>query len=116
MPEKKGSGSAKKPAAKKAAPRAKRAPQGEAGEKGQETAVMEAPAPRARAPQAAPSGPRLRVKQVKSGIGHAETYRRTLIALGLRHYQAEITIIDNPSTRGMLHKVRHLVRVTPEGV
>jgi len=59
------------------------------------------------------SGTGLAVKQVKSGIGHAETYRRTLRALGLRHYQHEIVVTDNPSIRGMLFKVRHLVRVTP---
>lgn len=54
----------------------------------------------------------LTVKQVRSGIGHAETYRRTLRALGLKHYQDVIVVSDTPSTRGMLHKVRHLVRVT----
>jgi large subunit ribosomal protein L30 len=59
-------------------------------------------------------GGRLRVKQVKSGIGHADTYRRTLRALGLRHHQHEIIVNDTPSVRGMLHKVRHLVRVMGE--
>ena len=57
---------------------------------------------------------RLRVKQVRSGIGHAETYRRTLRALGFRHHQQELTVNDSPSVRGMLFKVRHLVRVTEE--
>jgi large subunit ribosomal protein L30 len=57
---------------------------------------------------------RLRVKQVRSGIGHAETYRRTLRALGLRHHQQEIAVRDTPSVRGMLHKVRHLVQVREE--
>ena len=56
----------------------------------------------------------LRVKQVKSGIGHAETYRRTLRALGLRYHQAEITVADTPSVRGMLNKVRHLIQVREE--
>lgn len=73
---------------------------------------------RAKTPKAAaksPEGAQLRVKQVRSGIGHAETYRRTLIALGLRHHQAEITVRDNPSIRGMLTKVRHLVTVRPVG-
>jgi large subunit ribosomal protein L30 len=60
------------------------------------------------------AGRTLRVKQVKSGIGHAETYRRTLRALGIRHHQHEIIVNDTPSVRGMLHKVRHLVRVTGE--
>lgn len=57
---------------------------------------------------------RLRVRQVRSGIGHADTYRRTLRALGLKHHQDETVIADNPSARGMLRKVGHLVRVTPE--
>jgi large subunit ribosomal protein L30 len=70
-------------------------------------------APRKRAPKKAAAAARLRVKQVRSGIGHAATYRRTLIALGLRH-QREIVVADTPSIRGMLTKVRHLVRVTPE--
>lgn len=56
----------------------------------------------------------LRVKQVRSGLGHAETYRRTLRALGLKHYQDEVTVSDNPSMRGMLFKVRHLVEVRSE--
>ena len=57
---------------------------------------------------------RLRVKQVRSGIGHAETYRRTLAALGLRHHQQEVVMVDSPTARGMLHKVRHLVQVSEE--
>jgi large subunit ribosomal protein L30 len=60
------------------------------------------------------AGKGLRVKQVKSGIGHAETYRLTLRALGLRHHQDEVTVADNPSTQGMLKKVRHLVQVSEE--
>ena len=56
---------------------------------------------------------RLRVKQVRSGIGHPETYRLTLKALGLRHHQQVIEIDDSPSVQGMLYKVRHLVEVTP---
>lgn len=59
------------------------------------------------------SGARLSVKQVKSGIGHAATFRRTLEALGLRHHQQTVQVTDNPSIRGMLFKVRHLVQVTP---
>jgi large subunit ribosomal protein L30 len=56
---------------------------------------------------------KLSIKQVRSGIGHAATYRRTLEALGLRHYQQTVVLADNPSIRGMLFKVRHLVEVTP---
>ncbi len=55
----------------------------------------------------------LTVKQVRSGIGHPETMRRTLRALGLRHHQQSVTVKDSPSIRGMLYKVRHLIEVAP---
>jgi large subunit ribosomal protein L30 len=57
----------------------------------------------------------LRVTQIRSTIGHAETMRRTLRALGLRHHQQTVVIKDDPSVRGMLYKVRHLVTVAPAG-
>ena len=56
--------------------------------------------------------PRIRVKQVRSGIGHAATMRRTLRALGLQHHQMSVELPNNASVRGMLNKVRHLVEVT----
>ena len=55
----------------------------------------------------------LAVKQIRSGIGHPETMRRTLRALGLRHHQQIVRVPNNSSIRGMLIKVRHLVEVTP---
>ncbi len=55
----------------------------------------------------------LRVKQIRSGIGHPETMRRTLAALGLRRHQQAVVVQDTPSIRGMLYKVRHLIEVTP---
>ncbi len=76
-------------------------------------APVAAPAKAAAKPAATKSG-RVRVRQVRSGIGHAAAYRRTLRALGLKHHQDETVVPDNPSTRGMIHKVRHLVSVTPE--
>lgn len=60
-----------------------------------------------------PATGRLAVKQVRSGIGHADTFRRTLQSLGLRHHQHRIVVSDTPAIRGMLYKVRHLVEVTP---
>jgi large subunit ribosomal protein L30 len=56
---------------------------------------------------------RLRVKQIRSGIGHAETMNRTLKSLGLKHHQAEVELDNTATARGMLFKVRHLVEVTP---
>jgi large subunit ribosomal protein L30 len=60
-------------------------------------------------------GPRLQVKQVKSGIGMHAVQKRTLRAIGLRHHQHVIEVVDTPSMRGMLFHVRHLVQVTPVG-
>ena len=57
---------------------------------------------------------RLRIKQVRSEIGHPETYRRTLRALGLRYHQQERVVADTPSTRGMLAKLQRLVVVLGE--
>jgi large subunit ribosomal protein L30 len=96
---------AAKPKAKKA-PAKKRQAAAEGG--GEAHEGQERPTPGA-------SPGKLVVKQVKSGIGHAQTYRRTLRALGLRHHQAEIVVRDNPSIRGMLTKVHHLVSVRPQG-
>jgi large subunit ribosomal protein L30 len=59
------------------------------------------------------AAPRLRVKQIRSGIGHAATMRRTLIALGLNHHQSVSELPNTASVRGMLIKVRHLVDVAP---
>jgi len=64
--------------------------------------------------QAGASAVKLRVRQVRSGIGSARRVRGTLTALGLKHHQAEVVVPDNPSIRGMLAKVHHLVSVKPE--
>jgi large subunit ribosomal protein L30 len=56
---------------------------------------------------------RIRVRQIRSGIGHADTMRRTLRALGLAHHQMEVELPNNASVRGMIFKVRHLVEVEP---
>jgi len=55
----------------------------------------------------------LAVTQIRSEIGHAETMRRTLRALGLRHHQQTVHVKNTASARGMLYKVRHLVEVSP---
>lgn len=53
----------------------------------------------------------LRIKQVKSMIGHPQDQRDTLRSLGLRHINDVVEHEDNPSVRGMIQKVRHLVAV-----
>ena len=56
---------------------------------------------------------RIRVKQIRSGIGHPDTLRRTLRALGLDRHQLTVELPNNASVRGMITKVRHLVEVMP---
>ena len=57
----------------------------------------------------------LRIRQVKSGLGAKRRQRDTLRALGLKHHQDEVVVKQSPAIDGMLRKVRHLVRVSPEG-
>ncbi len=54
---------------------------------------------------------KLRVTWVKSGIGYADDQRRTLRALGLKRLNQSVIHNDLPSIRGMIIKVRHLVKV-----
>ena len=53
----------------------------------------------------------LEVKQIRSSIGHPDTMRRTLEALGLHHHQQTVRLANTASARGMLFKVRHMVEV-----
>jgi large subunit ribosomal protein L30 len=53
----------------------------------------------------------LRVQLVKSGIGYDKTQKATLYGLGLRKRHSIVEVKDSPSARGMIYKVRHLVRV-----
>jgi len=54
---------------------------------------------------------RLRITWTKSGIGYIREQRRTLKALGFRRLNQTVEHEDTPSIRGMILKVRHLVRV-----
>ncbi len=54
---------------------------------------------------------KLRITWVKSGIGYAHDQRRTLKALGFRRLNQSVIHNDSGSIRGMIIKVRHLVKV-----
>jgi large subunit ribosomal protein L30 len=56
---------------------------------------------------------KLKITQVKSGIGRPETQRRTLAGLGLGKLHRTVVLQDTPAIRGMIVKVSHLVRVSP---
>ena len=53
----------------------------------------------------------VRVTQTKSAIGRKSDQRRTLIGLGLNKIGRTRDLEDTPSVRGMINKVKHLVRV-----
>ena len=54
------------------------------------------------------------VEQIGSPIRRPAIQRRTLIGLGLNKMHRRRTLEDTPAVRGMIHKVRHLVRVVDE--
>ncbi len=54
---------------------------------------------------------RLRVKQVKSGIGFTQRQRQTLRGLGFRKLYQVVELEDTPSVRGMITAIAHLVKV-----
>ena len=54
---------------------------------------------------------KLKVTQVKSGIGRPDTQRRTLRGLGLRGPHRSVVVDNTTSFRGMVKKVIHLVTV-----
>jgi len=54
---------------------------------------------------------RLKVTQIKSGIGGKQNQRDTLRTLGLKRIGDVVVKEDRPEIRGMVRAVRHLVAV-----
>ena len=54
---------------------------------------------------------KLRITWVKSAIGYEESQRRTLTSLGFHRLNQSVVHHDSMSLRGMINKVRHLVKV-----
>jgi len=57
---------------------------------------------------------KLRITWVKSGIGYAEVQKKTLKALGFRRLNQSVIHNDGAPIRGMIKKVKHLVKVEEE--
>jgi large subunit ribosomal protein L30 len=57
-------------------------------------------------------GGTLRITLLKSPIGFKHNQGTVLKSLGLRRIRHSVELKDTPATRGMIHKVRHLVEVT----
>jgi large subunit ribosomal protein L30 len=53
---------------------------------------------------------KVRITQVRSGIGHPERQKRTLEALGLKRIRHTVEHDATPQIMGMIEKVRHLVK------
>ncbi len=54
---------------------------------------------------------KLRITWIKSSIGYNESQKRTLVTLGFHRLNQSVVHDDSMSLRGMINKVRHLVKV-----
>jgi large subunit ribosomal protein L30 len=54
---------------------------------------------------------RLKITQIKSGIGNKQNQRATLRSLGLKRMHDVVVKEDRPEIRGMVATVTHLVSV-----
>lgn len=99
---------AKKAAAKKSAPAAKK----ETAPKAVSKAAAPAKKAAAKKPTSKkPSGKTVTVTQIGSPIGRQAYQRATLIGLGLNKMHRTRELEDTPSVRGMINKVKHLVKI-----
>ena len=53
----------------------------------------------------------IKVTQIASPIGRTKDQRDTLVGLGLNKMHRTSELEDTPAVRGMITKVRHLVRI-----
>jgi large subunit ribosomal protein L30 len=53
----------------------------------------------------------MKVTQTKSKNGANHSQRETLRSLGLRRIGQTVEVKDTPQARGMVHRVRHLIKV-----
>ena len=59
----------------------------------------------------APTGKTITIYQYGSKIGRKYDQEATLVGLGLNKRHKTRTLEDTPSVRGMIEKVKHLVRI-----
>jgi large subunit ribosomal protein L30 len=64
-----------------------------------------------RASKTSSDAKRVKVTLVKSTIGFGKKQAAVVQGLGLRRLHHTVELVDTPATRGMIHKVRHLVVV-----
>jgi len=54
---------------------------------------------------------KITVMQIQSPIGRKSDQKKTLVGLGLNKINRTSILEDTPSIRGMIYKVKHLVRI-----
>lgn len=54
---------------------------------------------------------KVRIKQIKSGIGRPERQKRTLQALGIKKMHNTVEVEATPQILGMIDKVKHLLTI-----
>jgi len=104
----------KAPAKKAAAAKAERKEAPKAAPKAAKPAATKAPAA-PKQPKAAYAGAKLKVMQVASPIGRTRDQEGTLIGLGLNKMNRTRELPDTAETRGMIAKVKHLVKIVASG-
>ena len=57
---------------------------------------------------------KIKVKQIRSPIGRKSIQKKIFISLGLNKINRERILEDTPSIKGMINKVKHLVKVEPK--
>jgi large subunit ribosomal protein L30 len=64
--------------------------------------------------KAGAKGKTLTVEQIASPARRPKVQEQTLIGLGLNKLRRRRTLEDTPAVRGMIERIRHLVRVVDE--
>jgi large subunit ribosomal protein L30 len=57
--------------------------------------------------------PKIKITLVRSVIATTPNHKKVVKALGLGKLNSSVVQQDNPAIRGMVFKVRHLVKVEP---
>ena len=57
---------------------------------------------------------KVKIKQVRSGIGRPLRQKRTLEALGFKKLNQTIEVEVSPQVQGMIDKVSHLIEIVEE--
>ncbi len=108
VPAKKAETASKKPAPKKEAVAKTEAPKKEAPKKEAAKPVAKKTSKKAKK---IPTGKVVKVTQTGSPIGRQDYQEKTLIGLGLNRRHRSKILQDTPAVRGMIEKVKHLVKV-----